>query len=557
MSGFLKPSILSVALLCSLFPSAQEKENKLIILLVVDQMRADYLIRFNGYFNHGFDRLLNEGVIFDSAFHDHAFTGTAPGHASIATGYYPSSHGVTENNFYDRKTLQKTYAVVDSSYFIVNSTIPGGAPSYLLKPTVGDLLKKKSKKSKVFAVALKDRASVLMGGKSADAAYWYDSQGNMISSTYYMDAYPPWVNAFNEDTTYLSNAMTTGWKKTYSNPDVYLASRKDELSNERIQWGFRKEHLWSSTFPHLFDNLPAPQQYLKPIFYNLIWRSPFGDELVLNFIKQLIQEEKLGLDDHPDILMIGCSAADAIGHGFGPLSHEVQDYFIKLDQYLGTFFEFLDRSIGKDQYTVILTSDHGVMPMPEELIDRGIEAKRVKDDEFKSSIKKAAKEASEALFIDDELLNHIDFEGVTLNTSLMDRLDIGKIRLTLADALANLDFIEEAYTYDELKRGEPDSEKEFFQSYHRSFYAPRSHDIILQYKKNHLITFDEKGTSHGSPYAYDSHVPLIIWSNSIQGSTISQRISTVDIAPTIMDILAIGNTKEMDGSSLTHHLKRQ
>ncbi len=548
-------AVISCYFLLSVFgvPAVGQSTPKLIIVMIVDQMRGDYLERYRRHFQFGLHRLQSEGVIFQQAYHAHAFTGTAPGHATLSTGMHPATHGVMENSFYDRDGGAKSYAINDSETKILGTDAPGVSPKVLLAPTLGDLVQTRFPASRVYAVALKDRASVLMGGKKATGAYWYNSQGSFVTSDYYTEEYPQWVLNFNTDTTYLSEIYQEGWQQS-KEPSQYTRSRQDAFPQEAIQWGFSKNHVWGTTFPHRFDNLTAPKQYLKPIFFNLIWRTPFADEMTLRFTRRLVEHERLGQGNATDLLFVGLSACDALGHGFGPRSREMEDYFIKLDEYLGNFLDFLDTTIGRDGYLLSLSSDHGVMPMPEELRQQGRPAVRVVTEEFQEEVKNVGRAWADSLETSEQPFKHIDFEGVVLNDELLSQAHPNKTREVLAKKLKSLDFIAETYTWDELKAGQARGDKPYFDRYQKTFFAPRSQDILFQYKPNYLVAMGETGTSHGSPYPYDSHVPLIFWSDKMEAKIVSDTVYTVDLTPTLLDLLSIPVERTFDGRSLKAHL---
>ncbi|MFQ5631705.1 MAG: alkaline phosphatase family protein, partial [bacterium] len=360
------PAIL-ILLLLSVDLSAEKREKnvesiakpKLVVLIVVDQMRADHLTRFAGVYKHGFARLSNEGAVFTDAYHDHAYTVTAAGHATISTGAFPSRNGIVGNEWFDRSEKKKVYCAEDTSAALLGYPEKGAgkgrSPRRLLVPTFGDWLKSQSPKSKVFGVSRKDRAAIYGTGSKADGAFWYNiDDGNFITSEYYYHKYPEWVEAFNTSRS-VDAFYGKNWQKLMPE-EVYFLAREDTFATE----GGGAQ----TAFPHsLASKSGKPDQ----MYYSRLTGTPFLEKLMLDFARAMVENEALGQDEAPDVLVVGCSGADAIGHAYGPLSQESMDYFLRLDRNLGDFFAFLDKKISKENYITVLSSDHGVLPMPEEL----------------------------------------------------------------------------------------------------------------------------------------------------------------------------------------------
>ncbi len=517
---------------------------RLVVLVAVDQMRADYLDRFQSRFTGGFKRLLTEGVVFKEAYHQHAFTETGVGHATLSTGSYPEHHGIVANNWFNRQTGRKLYCVEDQDQKVLADNRKGRSPKNLLHTALGDWLKSANPGSKVFSMALKDRSAILMGGKHPDGAFWYHKKsGQITSSTYYFKELPQWVVAFNNKK-YVDKYFSTGWTRLLP-ANEYQESRQDAFPNE-----FDGVH---TTFPHrLTENSSAPDQQ----FYENIYYTPFGDELILKFAEETVRTQKLGVDNDPDLLFVGCSAADAIGHRFGPYSQEVEDYYLRLDRYLNEFFQFLDQTVGKSNYVVALSSDHGVLPIPEELQHRGIKAGRIPYREFKTNVNQAIQEVNATFKISSDKI-YLGMEGgLYFNHAAFHQLNIDSVKYfnMLKAKLLKIPHIKNVYTFLDFQNPSQHQNDEYFQLFLNNYFPPRSPDVQFLVEKNYLISGSNHGTSHGTPYRYDRHVPLIFEGANLTPQKISRSVATIDLAPTLANLLGI-QPQQADGRSLMNFLK--
>lgn len=524
-------------LLCNSIIFADPPKPKLTVIIVVDQLRYDYLIRYSGLFKSGFAKLINEGAYFTEAYHDHAFTSTAPGHATIATGCFPSKHGIISNDYYEQSSQSFVYSCSDSAARILgNPEMKGISPRRLLRNGISDWLKTSNKKNKVYSVSIKDRSSVLLGGQNPDGVFWYnDNSGKYITSEYYMKSYPEWVDSFNASGIVLKH-FNNDWEKLLDE-DYYLISREDDFTFENDRVG--------RTFPHHLKKSTND----KKLFFELLPYSPFGEEINFDFAKTVVENENLGGDNNPDLLFIGCSPGDKLGHDFGPLSQEMQDYYLRLDEYTGDFIKYLDQKIGKDNYVITLSSDHGVSTMPEELARRGYDAARVHSSEIKKQYHEAAEEVQKKYGLTKSIVRLTASNGIVLNYDEAEQKNISnaELRKALAENLKKIYFVADTYTVEELKS---EGNKEFLQNYKNSFMRERSYEIIIRPKKNYTINHDKHGVNHGTPYDYDSHVPVIFYGSGIKPGKINERIVTVDIAPTLADLLEIKYDEDIDGKSL-------
>ncbi len=525
--------------------SGQKSDTKLIVVIVVDQMRPDYLKRFEPYFTGGFARLLDEGAVFPNAYHEHAMTATAVGHATIATGMLPAHHGIVANGWYDRDERREVYSCQDERSKIVGyPNLEGRSPRRMLTPSVGDLLKKKHRGSKVFSAALKDRAAIFMGGFEADAAYWYNrDDGRMISSEFYLESYPERVDSFNSSG-YVEQFREEGWEKGFSD-SVYAVSRTDEFHTE-----YDSVH---TAFPHPFDTV---SEGVQDRYYYELYYTPFSDKMVLEFSKLGLIEHALGQDGVPDLLLVGCSAADPIGHRYGPFSHEVQDYYLRLDQYLADFFAFVDSTVGKENYLTVLTSDHGVLPLPEHLLAEEKDAGRVSLDDVRREMLEIGQEVSDKLKLPENVIDEAGYD-VRFKFEVATAYDFtpGIIMNLVADKLRTLPYIEDIILTTDLAPDEI-QQRPYRKLYQNNYCESRGPDLFIRFKPNYLVTNDYAGTTHGSPYQYDTQVPLIFSGKGIKTFMFADSVRSVDIAPTILDLVGDSDSTEFDGWSLASRLVR-
>jgi predicted AlkP superfamily pyrophosphatase or phosphodiesterase len=532
-------------------PPVAGSRPRLAVVLVVDQMRADYLERFGDLYRGGLARLRRDGAVFRDAHVRHARTFTAPGHASASTGTHPARHGVVANEWYDRTTGAVVYAADDPRVAATltgppTSPPPGRSPRQLQRLALGDWLKAERPQAKVYSVALKDRAAVMLGGQRPDRAYWYyPEQPGFGSSTWYADGAPPppWVATFNASGA-LYTRFLRGWVRS-RDPSAYLRAGPDRVDAEAD--GVHTE------FPHAFDDgTPAGRAaFAKEILY-----TPFGDEYALAFARALVAAERLGDDDVPDLLLVSCSSADYVGHRYGPLSHEVEDYYLRLDESLGEFLTFLDEHVGKDRYVLALTADHGALPLPEEAALRGVaDARRVLEADYRAQVDAAVAAALARLGAPPEVRRHTDEDGVWLDAAAAEAAGVAPpaLRAAVADALRGLDFVADALTADDLSSGTGD--RPYLDVYRRSFYPARSPDVQLRFREWQLVAAEPRGTSHGSPYAYDTHVPVLLFGAGVRAGAHDDAVGTVDVAPTLAELLGVARPAELDGRSLAAKLR--
>lgn len=511
---------------CSIYSvSAQQasaigvQRPKLVVGIVIDQMRWDYLYRYQKrYTDGGFKRLLNEGFSCENTVIPYVPSVTAIGHTCIYTGSVPSIHGIAGNNFV--KNGEKVYCTDDDTVKPIGSNSEAGlmSPKNLWVTTIGDEMKIASNgRPKVVGVALKDRASILPAGHNPDGAFWFDDKsGNFITSTYYMNQLPKWVEVFNSKKLpehYLSEKWNTLYPK-----DTYTESTSDENEYENgIKKGVK------ATLP-----LNLPELY-KKYGYNIIRNTPFGNSLTFDMAKAAIDGEQLGADDETDLLAVSCSSTDYIGHQVGTHAVETEDTYLRLDKAIADFLSYLDTKVGKGNYLVFLCADHGAMNNVRFLQDRRIPAGNWDDDT-------AAKKLNEV--IAKEFPNTGDLVKTVMNYQVFfnremiknQHLDFAKIKQTVVDFLKEDSCV--LYACDMEKTMTESIPEEVKYRIVNGYNRERSGDIQIVLKPN-FYTHGMKGTDHGAWNLYDTHIPLVFMGWGIKHGATTKRTFMTDIAPTI------------------------
>lgn len=511
---------------CSIYSvSAQQasatgvQRPKLVVGIVIDQMRWDYLYRYQKrYTDGGFKRLLNEGFSCENTVIPYVPSVTAIGHTCIYTGSVPSIHGIAGNNFV--KNGKKVYCTDDDTVKPVGSNSEAGlmSPRNLWVTTIGDEMKIASNgRAKVVGVALKDRASILPAGHNPDGAFWFDDKsGNFITSTYYMNQLSKWVKAFNSKKLpehYLSEKWNTLYPK-----DTYTESTSDENEYENgIKKGVK------ATLP-----LNLPELY-KKYGYNIIRNTPFGNSLTFDMAKAAIDGEQLGADDETDLLAVSCSSTDYIGHQVGTHAVETEDTYLRLDKAIADFLSYLDAKVGKENYLVFLSADHGAMNNAHFLQDRRIPAGNWDDDT-------AAKKLNEVLAKDypntGDLVKTVMNYQVFFNREVIknQHLDFAKIKQTVVDFLKEDSCV--LYACDMEKTMTENIPEEVKYRIVNGYNRERSGDVQIVLKPN-FYTHGMKGTDHGAWNLYDTHIPLVFMGWGIKHGATTKRTFMTDIAPTI------------------------
>lgn len=524
-------SFLSMALLGCGTASAQQsnaaaiERPKLVVGIVVDQMRWDYLYRYQKrYTDGGFKRLLGEGFSCENTMIPYVPSVTAIGHTCIYTGSVPSIHGIAGNNFV--KDGKKVYCTDDDSVKPVGTTSVAAlmSPRNLWVSTIGDEMKIASNgRAKVVGVALKDRASILPAGHNPNGAFWFDDQtGCFITSSYYMDRLPKWVEAFNDKRLpeqYLSQKWNTLYPK-----NTYTESTTDENEYENgIREGVK------ATLP-----LNLPELY-KKYGYGIIRNTPFGNSLTLDMAKAAIDGEQLGADDETDLLAVSCSSTDYIGHQVGTHAIETEDTYLRLDKAIADFLAYLDSKVGKGNYLVFLSADHGAMNNAAFLQDRRIPAGSW---DASATAKKLnhvlAKEYPEAGDIVKTVMNYQVFFNRDVIKSK--QLDFDNIKQTVVNVLKEDPSVQ--YACDMAKASTESIPEEVKSRIINGYNRERSGDVVIILKPN-FYAHGMKGTDHGAWNSYDTHIPLVFMGWGIKHGATTKQTFMTDIAPTIAAMLHV------------------
>jgi len=521
--------ILAALLLFNQSSFTQQRQTpKLVVGIVVDQMRYDYLTRFEPYFGgNGFKRLMNNGTNFTFAQFNYIPTITGPGHSSIYTGTTPFHHGIVGNDWYSRIEKKLVYCTEDATVQGVGTGTEEGknSPKRLITNTITDQLKiATSGKSKIISLSIKDRASILPGGHSADGAFWYDhDKGNFITSTYYMEKLPQWVADFNNKhlpDEYLAQQWTLSLPK-----EKYFISSEDERRYETDVFSEGK-----TSFPHQFDKLDSLTKY------GTLITTPFGNQLLLEFAKEAIINENLGKNIVTDFFAISFSSTDYIGHAYGPNSVEVQDTYIKLDTQIAELLNALDKQVGKGNYLLFLTADHGVQETVGFLKDLHIPAGFLDNNLIFDSLKAFSKrEFKDSSIIENYSNRQIFFNKNSMASNNLDQVKIGKV---FADYLKTT-FKEIAVVYTRDQLADKTADRTSKNLILNGFNFERSGDIAFELIPYYLTYYREKGTSHSTQYSYDTHIPLIFFGWHIPKQSISNPVYIVDIVPTIANLIGI------------------
>lgn len=535
-------SFLSMALLGCGTASAQQsnaaaiERPKLVVGIVVDQMRWDYLYRYQKrYTDGGFKRLLGEGFSCENTMIPYVPSVTAIGHTCIYTGSVPSIHGIAGNNFV--KDGKKVYCTDDDSVKPVGTTSVAAlmSPRNLWVSTIGDEMKIASNgRAKVVGVALKDRASILPAGHNPNGAFWFDDQtGCFITSSYYMDRLPKWVEAFNDKRLpeqYLSQKWNTLYPK-----NTYTESTTDENEYENgIREGVK------ATLP-----LNLPELY-KKYGYGIIRNTPFGNSLTLDMAKAAIDGEQLGADDETDLLAVSCSSTDYIGHQVGTHALETEDTYLRLDKAIADFLAYLDSKVGKGNYLVFLSADHGAMNNAAFLQDRRIPAGSW---DASATAKKLnhvlAKEYPEAGDIVKTVMNYQVFFNRDVIKSK--QLDFDNIKQTVVNVLKEDPSVQ--YACDMAKASTESIPEEVKSRIINGYNRERSGDVVIILKPN-FYAHGMKGTDHGAWNSYDTHIPLVFMGWGIKHGATTKQTFMTDIAPTIAAMLHVQAPNGCVGKSI-------
>ncbi|EAR11630.1 putative alkaline phosphatase [Polaribacter irgensii 23-P] len=517
----------------------------LVIGIVIDQMRYDYLTRFSErYSENGFNRILEDGFSLENAHYNYIPTYTAVGHTSIFTGTTPSNHGIISNYWYDKYSKQNIYCVDDTSYKTVgnNGTVGAKSPKKMLTTTISDELHlAQNMRGKTIGISIKDRAAILPVGHTANAAYWYDAgdKNQWITSSYYMQKLPKWVQEFN--TKNKANSYLNDTWNTLYDIKTYTQSRSDNNVFERNLKGQEKP-----TFPKDLKKLRKNNGN-----FDLIKTVPAGNTFTVDFAKAVIKGENLGKSEFTDFLTISFSSTDYIGHKYGVAAVETEDSYLRLDQDLADLFSFLDAEVGKGKYTLFLTADHAAVHVPSYLQSLKIPAHYIDNNKLENYITNI----TQKYFKSKDLVANISNYQIFLDKEKIESLglDQNTVAQKLADEVMNFDNVYKAVTAKTLQTTHFTSG--IMNALQNGYNQKFSGDVlIVPYPAT--LTGGKRGTSHGSGYSYDTHVPVIFYGNGIKKGRSSKKYDIIDIAPTISNLLRIEAPNGTSGAVIEEVLEK-
>ena len=534
--------------LASLSALGQAEKPKLVVGIVVDQMRQEYLYRFSSKFGEGgFKRLMTQGFMARNGHYNYVPTYTGPGHASIYTGSTPSVHGIIGNDWYDKELKQKVNCVEDSRFNIVGVAQGNGdvSPYRMLSSTVTDELKVSTqRRARVIGLSIKDRGAVLPAGHAADGAYWYDSNtGKFISSTYYKPGLPLWLDQFNNQNLadkYLAKTWTT-----LLPIEQYTESNPDDNTYETILKGKSRP-----VFPYNLAELRKVNEN-----FELLTSTPFSNDLLTELTKAALAGEEMGVDNITDFLAVSYSATDYIGHAMGPNSIEIEDTYLRLDKNIEDLLNTLDKKIGIGQYIIFLTSDHGVAEVPKSLLDLKIPAGYFNTKKLETALY----DYMNQYFPGVKIIEHISNQQIFLDHSKFagnpktSGIDLMVAIQLISRFLATVEGVNNVFTETTMPLSESLDNSEA-SMVARGFHS-RSGDISFTLKSGWL-THGMTGTTHGSHYAYDTNVPMIFFGSGVKLGVSDTYHPITDIAPTLSILLGIKFPSGCTGQPISEAIAR-
>jgi hypothetical protein len=516
-------AVLALACTAAMAPAAQTRstpEVRLVLLIAVDQFRYDYLTRFRSEYTGGIDRLLTRGAVFTDAHLEHYPTVTAIGHATMLTGATPSVSGIIGNDWFDRESATNVASITDRTVRPVGAETGSlASPRRLLVSTLGDELKiasphprGSSGAPRVIGLSLKDRSAILTAGHAADAAYWWDGQaGHFVSSTYYFDELPGWVQAFND---------------------------------RRMADSFAGKHWTRLDDPSVvLREMPAEP---GAALYSAVSGSAYGNDVLAALAEETLVQERLGQRGATDVLTVCFSSNDSVGHTHGPDSPHVRDISIRTDRLIGRLLDTVDKLVGLEHTVVAFTTDHGVAPVPELLQETGLPGGRMTSKDLSGPIQ----EALEKRYRRGDWVLGMAGSSPYLNHELIDRLrlDPEEVRRVAAAAVATVPNVARVYTRDQLIRGEVPNDL-LGRRVLNGFHASRSGDLEILLDPYWIRS--TSGTTHGTPYVYDAHIPLILMGPRIKAGQYGRHAALNDLAPTLATLVGVAAPSGSSGRVLT------
>ena len=521
---------------------------KLVVGIVVDQMCYEYLYRYQDKFSEGgFRLLMDEGTNCRNTNYNFIPTYTGPGHASIYTGTTPSNHGIVGNDWFDRAKGASVNCVEDSSVVPVGTVSEYGyfSPRHLKANTITDQLKLTYPESKVISMSIKNRGAILPGGHLSDGSYWYDyATGDFITSSFFKKELPEWVIVFNEEK-FVEESYMEEWN-TLLDISSYTESGPDDSPYEHVFPGKT-----APTFPY---NLAEMTNGM--VNYSLYTYTPFCNTYLTNFAIASIENEKLGKDAKTDMLCISYSSTDILGHSFGPYSVEIEDMYIRLDLEIARLIKELNRTVGEGEYTLFLTADHAVVPVPQFLTDNGLPGGYFFADTNWNALRQniIAKYGVDLILATPNMNIYLDHQKIEEKT--LDRLEVANY---ISSIVQNWKGVKRVFTAKQLYNSSIGDE--WMDMVRKGFHHAESGDLIVILEPGYLpksmdSELARKGTSHGSAYAYDTHVPLLLYGKGIPIKEVFRNISITDIAATLAHILNLQNPNALTGRPILEVLNK-
>lgn len=543
----LQKYILVFGLMILAFFGAAQKAGapKLVVGIVVDQMCYEYLYRFeNHYGKKGFRLMIDKGTNCRNVNYNYVPTFTGPGHASIYTGTTPSNHGIVANDWYDRDLGRSINCVEDTTQTTVGSESSYGlcSPKNLKANTITDQLKLTYPEAKVLSMSIKNRGAILPGGHLSNGSYWYDfSNGHFITSSFYSEQLPDWVKTFNAQN-YAEKYMAGTWNTLYPIA-TYVESGPDDSPYEHLLPGKS-----TPTFP--YDLKAMVNSDVSVTAASLFPYTPYANTFLTDFALEGLRNEGLGQDDQTDFLCISYSTPDMLGHAFGPYSKEIQDTYLRLDQDLERLIAALNKEVGKGEYVLFLTADHAVVPVPQQLMDQKLPGGYFFQDTNFTVLGNALTEKFGQNFVEefDNLNIYLDQEAIKISG-----YDYREVVGFVTENVSKWEGVKRVFTGEQLYIANADDP--WFNMVRNGYHHKESGDIIFALEPGYLPKSSDsessrKGTSHGSAYSYDTHVPLLWYGADMPRQEIMRAIDITDISATLTHILYLQQVNAVTGKPI-------
>ncbi|HEY3383891.1 MAG TPA: alkaline phosphatase family protein [Vicinamibacterales bacterium] len=521
-------AILLVVIPLSAAPPTPRPIPKLVVILVVDQMRADYIEKFGQHWTGGLRRLLDEGAWFREAAYPYMTTVTCVGHSTIVTGSFPNTHGIVSNQWWDRATGKPVNCVADAAETLVSYGAPakgGTSTRNLLVPALPDELRVQLPvPPRIVSMSVKDYTATTMAGRRADVAVWFNAAARSLASSSFFGAAPvPFVAEFVKAHP-VEAEFGKAWRKLLPDSDYLYA---DDAPGENPPAGN------ASTFPHV---LRGAGDTIDADFYTAWVESPFSDVFLGQLAETSIDRLKLGRGRGTDYLAVSFSALDFVGHRYGPRSHEVQDVLARLDQTIWSLLAHLDRSVGRANYVLALTADHGVAPIPEQIAAAGLSAGRIPTADLVARVERAL----EPMLGAGKHVAHMVYNDLYFEPGVFERLQANPAAMRAAmDAVRSMPGVARVFRSDELDHPFASAEDRIERAALATFLPGRSGDFIIVPQPYWIVGAGSKGTTHGTPYGYDLRVPLFLLGKGIRKGQFLTPAAPVDIAPTLAFLCGI------------------